>query len=292
MLANYLIGLREGLEAGLIVGILVAYLRKSGRRDLLPKLWIGITAAIALSLGVGAILTWGPSTLSFQAQEIIGGGLSIVAVGFVTWMVLWMAKHAPTLSRELRERADAAILGGSAVGLVVLGVVSVGREGIETAIFVWASVSATGTPTIGFLGAILGILTAVALSAAISLGFLRIDLGRFFRWTGIVLVVVAAGVFAYGVGDLQEAGVLPGIGQHAFSLAAIVPPTSWWGILLAGLFNLTAEPTWLQVIVWVAYVAIVLPLFLLRQRPARPRSDVAAPGSTGTAANPTVAGSA
>ncbi|TPW75832.1 iron uptake transporter permease EfeU [Schumannella soli] len=280
MLANYLIGLREGLEAGLIVGILVAYLRRSGRRDLLPKLWIGIGAAIALSLGVGAILTWGPSTLSFQAQETIGGGLSIVAVGFVTWMVLWMAKHAPTLSRELRERADAAIVGGG-VGLVVLGIISVGREGIETAIFVWATVASTQDPVASFIGVVLGILTAVALAALISLGFLRIDLGRFFRWTGVVLVVVAAGVFAYGIGDLQEAGVLPGVGVHAVNLAAVIPPTSWWGIVLAGLFNVTAEPTWLQVIVWALYIAIVLPLFVLRQRATRPRAS--ASGATNAA---------
>nr|WP_218853745.1 iron uptake transporter permease EfeU [Schumannella luteola] len=281
-----MIGLREGLEAGLIVGILVAYLRKSGRRDLLPKLWIGIAAAIAVSLGLGAILTWGPSTLSFQAQEAIGGGLSIVAVGFVTWMVLWMAKHAPTLSRELRERADSAIVGGG-IGLVVLGVVSVGREGIETAIFVWATVASTQDPVASFVGVVLGILTAVALAALISLGFLRIDLGRFFRWTGVVLVVVAAGVFAYGVGDLQEAGILPGVGQHALNLAAVVPPTSWWGILLAGLFNVTAEPTWLQVIVWVLYIAIVMPLFVLRQRPKRPRTgDTASAQPAAASATP------
>jgi len=270
VLPNYLIGLREGLEAGIIVSILVAYLGRLGRRDLLPKLWVGISAAIAISLAVGALLTWGPYTLTFQAQEIIGGSLSIVAVGMVTWMIMWMAAHARGLKGELQQKVDSALTSaasGSAFALVVLGVVSVGREGLETAIFVWASVN-TGGVVVGFIGTVLGILTAVVLSVLISLGVIRINLSRFFTWTGALLVIVAAGVLAYGVGDLQEAGVLPGVGAHAFSIAHIVPPTSWWGILLAGLFNLTAEPTWLQVVVWVAYVLAVGALFLWRQRSA------------------------
>jgi high-affinity iron transporter len=284
VLPNYLIGLREGLEAGLIVSILVAYLGRLGRRDLLPKLWIGIAGAIALSLGVGAILTWGPYGLSFQAQEIIGGTLSIVAVGLVTWMIMWMARHARGLKTELQQKVDTA-LGGSAIALVVLGVVSVGREGIETALFVWASAS-TGGILVGFIGSVLGILTAVVISILISVGVIRINLGRFFTWTGALLVIVAAGVLAYGVGDLQEAGVLPGVGVHAYSIAHIVPPTSWWGILLAGLFNVTAEPTWLQVVVWIVYTAVVGTLFLLRQRRAAAPRPAAAPAAASAEPRP------
>jgi high-affinity iron transporter len=261
LLSNVLIGLREGLEAGLVVGILIAYLRKIGRADVLPRLWIGIAAAIALSLGVGAILTFGPYGLSFQAQEILGGSLSIVAVGMVTWMTFWMAKHARGLSKELRENVDKAVH-GSAIALVVLGIVSVGREGIETALFVWASVNTGANPVVGTLAAIGGILIAVVLAYLIYRGFVRINLSRFFFWTGIFLIVVAAGVLAYGVGDLQEAGVIPGITATAFSVAAVIPPTSWYGALLGGLFNFTPEPTVAQVIVWVAYVAVTLIVFL------------------------------
>jgi high-affinity iron transporter len=261
VLANVLIGLREGLEAGLVVGILVAYLHKIERTDVLPKLWIGIAGAIALSLGVGAALTFGPYGLSFQAQEILGGVLSIVAVGMVTWMTFWMARHARGLGRELRAGVDRAV-SGAAFGLVALGVVSVGREGVETALFVWATVNAGADAALGTLGAVLGILAAVVISYLIYRGFVRINLSRFFFWTGIFLIVVAAGVLAYGVHDLQEAGVLPGISDVAFSVAAVVPPTSWYGAVLAGIFNFTAEPTVAQVAVWIAYIAVTLALFL------------------------------
>ncbi|HEX7834327.1 MAG TPA: iron uptake transporter permease EfeU [Pseudolysinimonas sp.] len=261
MLANVLIGLREGLEAGLVVGILVAYVHKIGRTEVLPKLWIGIGAAVALALGVGALLTFGPYGLSFQAQEILGGVLSIVAVGMVTWMTFWMARHARALSGNLRAGVDRALT-GSAAALVTLGVVSVGREGVETALFVWATVNAGADAVLGTIGAVLGILAAVVISYLIYRGFVRINLSRFFFWTGVFLIVVAAGVLAYGVHDLQEAGVIPGIADTAYSLAALVPPTSWYGAVLAGVFNFTAEPTVAQVIVWIAYIAIVLPLFL------------------------------
>jgi high-affinity iron transporter len=268
VLANVLIGLREGLEAGLVVGILVAYLHKIGRRDVLPRLWIGVGGAIVLSLAVGAILTFGPTTLSFQAQEILGGSLSIVAVGMVTWMTFWMARHARGLSGELRAGVDRAVH-GSAIALVILGVVSVGREGVETALFVWASVNAGADAALGFVGAIIGILVAVVIAYLIYRGFVRINLSRFFFWTGIFLIVVAAGVLAYGVGDLQEAGLLPGVTVHAYSVAALVPPTSWYGSLLAGLFNFNPEPTVAQVIVWIAYVAVTLFLFLRVSLPSR-----------------------
>jgi high-affinity iron transporter len=266
VLANLLIGLREGLEAGLVVGILVAYLHKIGRRDVLPRLWIGVGGAILLSLLVGAVLTFGPSTLSFQAQEILGGTLSIVAVGMVTWMTFWMARHARGLSAELRADVDRAVQ-RSAAALVVLGIVSVGREGVETALFVWASVNAGANAALGTLGAVIGIMLAAVLAYLIYRGLVRINLGRFFFWTGIVLIVVAAGVLSYGVGDLQEAAVLPGIGATAYNVAGLISPTSWYGALLAGVFNFNPAPTVLQVIVWVAYVLVALVLFLLVSRP-------------------------
>ena len=274
MLANFLIGLREGLEAGLIIGILVAYLNKLDRRDVLPRLWLGIGAAIGLSLAVGAILTWGPYGLSFQAQEVLGGSLSIVAVGLVTWMIFWMGSHARGLASGLRTQLDAAIA-GTGMGIVVVGFVSVAREGVETALFVWASVKSSGNAALGTVGAVLGILASVIVAYLIYRGLVRINFSRFFSWTGAFLIVVAAGVLAYGVGDLQEASVLPGWGQAAFSLAHIVPPTSWYGALLGGIFNFTPEPTWAQFAAWLGYVVIVGALFVRQirttgQRTAQP----------------------
>jgi high-affinity iron transporter len=261
VLATYLIGLREGLEAGLIVGILVAYLGKLGRRDLLGRLWIGIGIAVAISLGVGALLTWGPYALTFQAQEVLGGVLSLVAVAMVTWMIFWMATHGAGLSKELRGQVDAAI-DRSWLAIVVLGALSVGREGVETALFVWANVAGGSDPVLGTFGAVLGILTAVVISWGISRGLVRFNLSVFFTWTGLFLILVAAGVLAYGIGDLQEASVIPGWGAPAFSLVEAVPPGSWYGTLLGGIFNFTPEPTWLQVIGWLVYVAVTVPLYL------------------------------
>ena len=255
MLANYLIGLREGLEAGLIVGILVAYLGKLGRRDLLGKLWIGIGIAVAISLGVGALLTWGPYAMTFQAQEILGGTLSLLAVAMVTWMIFWMGTHGRTLSSELRGRVDTALT-GSWIAIVVLGAVSVGREGVETALFVWASVAGGNDPVLGTIGAVLGILTAIVISWGIAKGLVRINLGKFFTWTGVFLIIVAAGVLSYAIGDLQEAAVIPGGGVPAYSLTAVIPPGGWLHAVLSGIFNFTPEPTWAQVIGWLAYVTV------------------------------------
>jgi len=276
VLANALIGLREGLEAGLVVGILVAFLNKLDRRDVLPKLWIGITGAIALSLGVGALLTFGPYGLTHEAQEALGGSLSIVAVGLVTWMIFWMARHARHLKGELQGQLTTA-LAGSAAAIVVLGIVSVGREGVETALFIWASITSSGQQVLGLIGALLGILASVVISYLIYRGFVRINLSRFFFWTGLFLVVVAAGVFAYGLGDLQEAGILPD-GPAAYDLHAVIPATSWYGTLLGGLFQFKAQPSWLQVIGWLIYTAVVLTLFLrvtlAKKTPSAPATGV------------------
>jgi high-affinity iron transporter len=271
VLANFLIGLREGLEAGLIVGILVAYVAKLGRRDILPRLWLGIAVAILVSLGVGAILTWGPYGLSFQAQEILGGGLSILAVGLVTWMVFWMAKHARALKHELHSKLDAAIA-GAGLGIVVIGFVSVGREGVETALFIWASVASSGNALLGSVSALLGIIVSAVIAYLIYRGLVRINLSRFFTWTGLFLILVAAGVLSYGVGDLQEAGVIPGWGHAAFSVAQAIPPSSWYGTVLSGLFNFTAEPTWAQFAAWLVYLAVVTPLFLRQVTATPPRT--------------------
>lgn len=287
MLANYLIGLREGLEAGLVVGILVAYLTKLGRRDVLPRLWIGIVAAIVISLTIGAILTWGPSTLSFQAQEILGGGLSILAVGLVTWMIFWMGANARSLKGELESKLDGAV-SGSALGIIAIGFISVGREGIETALFVWASVSSSSAASgsnawEGTVHALLGILSAVVVSYLIFRGFVRIDLGRFFTWTGGFLILVAAGVLSYGIGDLQEAALLPGWGAPLFSLGPILPPTLT--AVVGGLFNYTPEPTALQFAAWLVYLVVVGVLFIRQVRLRGPGRDSAAPVTATTSSS-------
>ncbi|MEV7141115.1 iron uptake transporter permease EfeU [Streptomyces tauricus] len=266
MFGNYLIGLREGLEASLVVCILIAYLVKTDRRDALKPIWTGIAVAVVLALGFGFALEFGSQELTFEAQEALGGSLSIIAVCLVTWMVFWMRRTARHLKAELHGRLDAALQMGTAA-LVATAFLAVGREGLETALFVWASVRASNDGTQGpLIGVLLGVLTAVVLGYLFYRGAVRINLAKFFTWTGGMLVVVAAGVLAYGVHDLQEADFLPGLTNKAFDISETVPPDSWYGTLLKGVFNFQPDPTVVQVVVWVLYLVPTLAFFLAPSR--------------------------
>lgn len=262
MFSNYLIGLREGLEASLVVCILIAYLVKTGRRDALRPIWTGIGIAVVIALGFGCVLEFGSQELTFQAQEALGGSLSIVAVGLVTWMVFWMRRTARHLRSELHGKLDAALRMGTGA-LVATAFLAVGREGLETALFVWASVHAAsdGTPR-PLIGVALGLATAVLLGWLFYRGALKINLATFFTWTGGMLVVVAAGVLAYGFHDLQEADWVPGLTSLAFDISGTIPPDSWYGTLLKGVFNFQPDPTVLQITVWGLYLVPTLAIFL------------------------------
>lgn len=282
MFSNYLIGLREGLEASLVVCILIAYLVKTDRRDALKPIWIGIGVALALALGFGCALEFGSQELTFEAQEALGGTLSILAVGLVTWMVFWMRRTARHLKSELHGKLDAALQMGTGA-LVATAFLAVGREGLETALFVWASVHAAsdGTPR-PLVGVALGIATAVFLGWLFYRGAVRINLAKFFTWTGGMLVVVAAGVLAYGFHDLQEADWLPGLTDKAFDITGTIPPDSWYGTLLKGVFNFQPDPTVLQVTVWMLYLIPTLVLFLAPVGFASGKGKVKGPDEQGS----------
>src|SRR3954467_1955462 len=277
MLANFLIGLREGLEAGLVVSILVAYLVKTERRALLRPVWMGIAAAVIVSLAFGALLTYGPRGLTFEAQEFIGGSLSIIAVGFVTWMVFWMAKAARGIATELNGQIDAAAAGFWS--LFVVALLAVGREGLETALFLWAATNVAtsngATSSVWpLLAAALGIAVAALLAWMLSRGAVRINLRRFFKWSGAFVVVVAAGVLSYGVHDLQEAGVLPGVNNLLFDVSSVIDPTSWYATILKGVFNFSPQTTVLEGLAWLLYIVPTMTLFfwMVRSRP-KPSPD-------------------
>ena len=266
-LGNFLIGLREGLEAALVVGILLAYIRKTQRTHLLAPMWAGVSVAVLLSLGFGALLTFGPQTLTFEAQEAIGGSLSVISVGFVTWMIFWMAENARMLSAELKGKLDAVQT--SAWAVVLLAALSVGREGLETTLFIWSATRTAGqeanaTP---MLGALVGIAIAVVMAWGMMRGMMRINLSRFFMITGAFLVIVAAGVLSYGIHDLQEAAILPGLNNIAFESYRYIDPSGFVGTLLKAVFNLSSTTTWLEAGAWILYVGIVMPLFIRAQRP-------------------------
>lgn len=273
LVSNALIGLREGLEAALVVVILLAFLVKTNRTWGVRWVWAGVGVAVALSVALGALLTFGTRSLSFEAQEMVGGTASIIAVGFVTAMVFWMKTAARTISGELKGRLDKALdLGPVAVALV--GFLGVGREGLETAVFFYATTQAAGAGNnLPLLGWVVGFIGAIVLGYLMYRGALKINLAKFFRYTGIALVVVAGGILAYGLHDLQEARFLPGVNTLAFDLSGVIDGGSWYAALLKGIFNFTPQTTVLQAVAWVVYVATVLYFFL---RPTR-RTVAAAP---------------
>lgn len=275
-----MIGLREGLEAALVIGVLLAYVNRIGRPDIAKRVWLGVVSAVSISLIFGAVLTYGAYGLSFAAKEVLGGVLSIVAVAIVTWMVFWMLRAARGLSGELRGQIDEA-LAGNGWGVAAIAFVSVGREGTETALFIWATTRASEiSPVVGFLSAVSGIMIAVLIGWLLYRGMLRINLTSFFRWSGVLLIVFAAGVLAYGVHDLQEAGFLPGpfapapaeMGAFAaswfgpaawaFQLSHVIPPDGILASVLKGTLGFSPDMTKLEVSAWLLYLVPVLTIFL------------------------------
>lgn len=273
MFQTFLTGLREGLEAALVVGILVAYLVKSDRREMLRAVWTGVGVAVALSVAVVIGLAVTSSTLDDAAEEAFAGVTSLLAVGFVTWMVFWMRSQAQSMRGELQGQLDRAMtLGTGAVALTAF--LAVGREGLETALFIWPVMKATGSGDATIIGAVLGIALAVLLGVLVYRRSVKLDLAKFFRITGIALVIIAAGVLAYGVHELQEVGVLPGEDALAWDLRSAFGVTedssSWYATLLEGTINFRAKMSVLEVIVYVAYLVPVMSLFLRRPRALQP----------------------
>ncbi|MBO0979561.1 iron uptake transporter permease EfeU [Microbacterium sp. SD291] len=316
MLATFLIGIREGLEAALVVGILIAYLGRMDRRDAIPRLWAGIGLAVALALGIGAVLTFGAYSLTFEAQEMIGGLLSLLAVGMVTWMIFWMQNAGRTIRATLEGGLDRALTEGGLWALIAIGFVSVAREGIETTLLLWSMVQSFGDVPSALVGALLGLAAAVVVGWLLSRGAVRLDLRRFFAWTGGFLIIVAGGVLAYAVMDLQEAGVLPGpftgaapvdaatgavaVGWAAlpfgwaFDVSGVIAPAGGWAAVLQATVGFMPRMTWLQVTAWALYILVVGLLFLRGVRSGRPSSarNPALVGTGSTASSLTQQGAA
>ncbi|MFC9628706.1 iron uptake transporter permease EfeU [Streptomyces mirabilis] len=288
---SFLIGLREGLEAGLIVSVLVATLVRSDQRGRLPHVWTGVAAAIGLSMSFGAVLTFTAANLPGKSQEAFGGTLSLVAVVFVTAMVFWMRRSARTFSGEIKQKVTAALGMGAGV-LIATSFLAVGREGLETALFLWTTAQAAGSSSGPLAGAAVGLLLAAALCWGLYRRVLHINLTRFFSITGAVLIVIAAGVLGYGMRDFQEATVIPGGTSYAFDLSAHLDPASWYVTVVQGTLNLTPQMTWLQVGVYGSYLAIVMTLFVRGVRGAAPAKPVPVASGAAVAAEPTAGASA
>ncbi|WP_431974351.1 iron uptake transporter permease EfeU [Micromonospora haikouensis] len=282
MFATYLIGLREGLEATLVVSILVAFLVKSQRRDRLPQVWGGVGLAVALSVLFGWLIEYTSTSLLARSEdrELFEAVTSVAAVVFVTWMIFWMRRAARTIAGELRGRLTEALAVGSlaVAGMAFLAVI---REGLETALIFYSAAQGAAGDSGPLLALLAGIASAVAIGVGLYFSALRINLSTFFTWTGALLILVAAGILKYGVHDFQEAGVLPGLNDLAFDISATLDPSTWYAALLAGMFNVTPAPSVLETVAWVAYAVPVLVLFL--RRPAPPAGASAPAPSAGAA---------
>ena len=280
MLPTFVIGLREGLEASLIVGIIAAFLIQRGERRALRPMWIGVAAAAALCLGVAIALRIVDDSLSLEQREGFEAILAWVAVAGITYMIVWMRRHSRELKGSLEASAGHALARGSTFALVGMAFFAVLREGLETAVFLIATFQNSSNPAATGAGAVLGIGVAVGLGIAIFRGGVRINLSRFFRATGFVLAIVAAGLLALGVHSAQEAGWITALSSPAFDLSWLVAPGTIRASLLTGVLGLQPVPTVAEVTAWLLYAIPMGAYVLWPQRPTPARRVPAAAPAT------------
>jgi high-affinity iron transporter len=281
--SGLLTGLREGVEAALIVGIVASYLVRTGHRRLLGQVWLGVGGAIALSaaLGVTIFLTLGE--LPAPWEQLFEATMLAVAAGVVTWMLFWMRRASASVSADLRGAIDRAVAAGGGLGLALLAFTAVLREGVETAVFLTgqataASAAGSGAASV-LVGAVAGLLLAVALGVGFYRGSRRLHLPTFFRWTGIALIAIAAGLVSMAAHELVEIGAIPFGTATAYDLSAVLPHQTGVGAFLRALFGYSATPEQTTLALHLGYLVVVLGLYL-RPVPAAPVATSApAPGA-------------
>lgn len=280
MLATYVIGLREGLEAALIVGIVAAFLGRRDRRDALRQVWLGVLGAVLLCVGVAVALHVVSAELPTRQQEGLETVVALLAVAMVTSMILWMRRHARALKGELEAQAASALATGSAFALVAMAFLAVLREGFETAVFVLAVLQQPGNQALpAGVGVFLGLATAVAVGWGIYRGGVRLNLGRFFRATGVVLVVVAAGLVMSALHTAHEAGWLDAGQATPLDLTWLVRPGTPLAALLTGVLGIQPRPAIAEILGWLVYLVpmLVVVLWPQRRRPAPVRASAPVP---------------
>jgi len=275
-----LTGLREGVEAALIVAIVLAYLVRTGNGRHAGRIWIGTGAAVALSVGLGVVLFLTIGGLEEPAEQIFEGLAMLLAAGVVTWMLFWMRRTAANIKGELHAGVDRALTEGSLWGLSLLAFTAVIREGIETALFLLGQATAAVSENVGAGSTLIGAVVGIALATVLGYGFYRgarvMNLGTFFRWTGVALVFIAAGLISHAVHEFVEIGWVTVGTATAFDISGVLPHSGEGalaviGSLLRALFGYTATPEWATLIAWLAYVVAVLALYLRPMRPSAPK---------------------
>ncbi|KAB2656132.1 iron transporter [Brucella tritici] len=264
MLVPFLIMFREGVEAALIVGIIASYLHQTGRSAWMPVVWIGILLALAMSLTVGAILQLLSAEFPQKAQELFEAIIGLIAVVVLTSMVFWMRKAARSIKSELHHSIDAAFQTSThkGFGLILMVFFAVAREGLESVFFLLAAFQQSEGAAAP-LGALLGVLLAAAVGYGIFKGGLKLNLRRFFRWTGVFILIIAAGILANSVMALHEAGIWNHFQTVVFDMSDVLPLDSTLGSVLAGVFGYIATPTVSEVVAYVAFLVPALILFLM-----------------------------
>jgi high-affinity iron transporter len=272
VLPTFVIGLREGVEASLIVGIIAAFLKQRGAIRQLRWMWIGVVAAVVLCTGVAVLLEVIDESLPQKQQEGLETVVAVVAVGMVTWMIIWMSKNARTLKRHLEEAAGAAVEDGSASALVLMAFLAVLREGLETAVFLLAQFQASTNRGAAISGALLGILVAIGIGYGIYRGGVKLNLTRFFTATGLVLVLIAAGLVSFALHTGFEAGWITFGQEKALDLSWLIKPGTVQSALFTGVLGIQPKPTVIETIGWFAYVVpMSLFVILAARRKPKPR---------------------
>ncbi|MEA2558217.1 MAG: high-affinity iron transporter [Actinomycetota bacterium] len=284
--AALLITLREGIEAALIVSILLAYLRQLGRMDSARSILWGVLGAIAVSVAVAGVLFAVAAEFSGIGEQIFEGGTTLVAVCVLTWMIFWMRRQGGKVKGEIQHKVDDALAGGGvALGTVAFAVVV--REGIETALFLFGATEATqgksGTLP-GVVGGLIGLSIAATLGFLLFKGSVKLNLRTFFKYTGSIILVVSAGLLAFSLSELQEAGVLPGFGAKAFELSRSLPDASGVGSVLHALIGYQSNPTWLAVGAWFGYLIVFGFYFFRPHSPSVPQTRTSAETASNAAA--------
>ena len=274
-----LTGLREGVEAALIVSIILAYLAKTGNQRHFGKIWLGAGLAVALSIVVGVVLFVTIGGFEEQAELIFEGFAMLTAAAVVTWMLFWMRRTSANIKGTLQAGVDRALVEGGIFGLAILAFTAVIREGIETALFLMGQATAAGTQASSTLiGAIIGLAIAVAIGYGLYRGARVINLRTFFQWTGVALIFIAAGLLSHGIHEFIEAGWITLGTSTAFDISGILPHDPEAGALgvigsiLRALVGYTSTPEWITFLAWLAYVVVVLYLYTRPLRPSQSRS--------------------
>jgi high-affinity iron transporter len=287
--SGLLTGLREGVEAALIVAIILAYLDRTGNRRYFRRVWVGAGAAVALSVAIGVALWATIGGLPEPTEQVFEAAAMILAASVVTWMLFWMRRVAANMRGELQAAVDRSLTEASIWGLSILAFTAVIREGIETSLFLLGQVAAASTAAAGAASVLAGASVGLVAAVGIGYGFYRgahvLNLRTFFRWTGVALIFIAAGLLSHAVHELVEVGVITLGTETAFDVSGVLPHSgegfaALVGSLLRAMFGYTSQPEWVTFLTWLGYIAVVLPLYLRPVRPAeaasRPAGQTAA----------------